>query len=69
MFGETAVISDKPRTASVKALTDVVLLVVTRDLLSSSLGLNSWMGAFVKALADRFREADERLRVYEAKRS
>ena len=38
VFGETAVISDKPRSASVKALTDVVLLVVTRDLLSSSSG-------------------------------
>jgi hypothetical protein len=69
VFGETAVISDKPRTANVKALTDVVLLVVTRELLSTSLGLNSWMGAFVKALADRFREADERLRTYEAKRT
>jgi serine/threonine protein kinase len=69
VFGETAIISDKPRSASVKALTDVVLLVVTRELLSSSLGLNSWMGAFVKALADRFHEADERLRAYEAKRT
>jgi hypothetical protein len=69
VFGEMAAISDKPRTASVKALTDVVLLVVTRDLLTSSLGLNSWMGAFVKALADRFREADERLRAYESKRT
>jgi eukaryotic-like serine/threonine-protein kinase len=69
VFGETAVISDKPRSASVKALTDVVLLVVTRDLLSSSLGLNSWMGAFVRALADRFREADERLRVQDSKRA
>jgi len=68
VFGETAVISDKPRSASVKALTDVVLLVVTRELLSSSLGLNSWMGAFVKALADRFREADDRLRGREASR-
>jgi eukaryotic-like serine/threonine-protein kinase len=63
VFGETAVFSDKPRTASVKALTDVVLLVVTREVLSSALGLSSWMGGFVKALADRFRELDERLRV------
>ncbi len=69
VFGETAIISDKPRSASVKALTDVVLLVVTRDVLSSSLGLSSWMGAFVKALADRFREADERLRAHESGRA
>jgi serine/threonine-protein kinase len=65
VFGETAVFSKKPRTASVKALTDVVLLVVTGDILSSALGLNFWMGSFVKALADRFREVDERLRQVE----
>jgi tRNA A-37 threonylcarbamoyl transferase component Bud32 len=62
VFGETAVFSDKPRTASVRALTDVVLLTVTSAVLSQAVGLNSWMGAFVKALAERFREADERLR-------
>lgn len=62
VFGETAVFSHKPRTASVRAATEIVLLVVTREVLSKALGLNSWMGAFVKALADRFREADERLR-------
>jgi serine/threonine-protein kinase len=62
VFGETAVFTDKPRTASVKALTDVVLMVVTSEVLSNALGLSSWMGAFVKALADRFRELDERLR-------
>lgn len=65
VFGETAVFSDKPRTASVKALTDVSLLVVTSNALAQAVGLNSWMGAFVKALADRFRETDERLRVME----
>ncbi|MET0592751.1 MAG: protein kinase [Polyangiaceae bacterium] len=61
VFGETAVLSKKPRSASVKAATDVELMVVTSDLLSSALGLNQWMGAFVRALADRFREVDERL--------
>ncbi len=65
VFGETAVFSQKPRTASVRAMTDVVLVVVTKEVLSKALGLNSWMGAFVKALADRFREADEKLRLAE----
>jgi serine/threonine protein kinase len=65
VFGETAVFSRKPRTASVKAMTDVVLLKVTGDVLSRALGLNSWMGAFVRALADRFREADQKLRAPE----
>jgi tRNA A-37 threonylcarbamoyl transferase component Bud32 len=65
VFGEMAVFSDKPRTASVRAETDSVLLVVTSEVLSTAVGLSSWMGAFVKALADRFREADERLRTLE----
>lgn len=65
VFGETAVFTDKPRTASVKALTDTVLITVTREVLANALGLNSWMGAFIKALADRFRQADEKLRAYE----
>jgi serine/threonine-protein kinase len=60
VFGETAVFSNKPRTASVKSVTDVVLLIVTGQVLSKAVGLNSWMGAFVKTLADRFREAEER---------
>jgi serine/threonine-protein kinase len=62
VFGEMAVFSSKPRSASVRAATDVRLLVVTGEVLSKALGLNSWTGAFVKALADRFREADQRLR-------
>jgi hypothetical protein len=48
-----------------EALTDVVLIVVTSDVLGRAVGLNSWMGAFVKALAARFREADDRLRTLE----
>jgi serine/threonine-protein kinase len=61
VFGETAVLSHKPRTASVRAVTEVELMVVTSELLASALGLNQWMGAFVRALADRFRDVDERL--------
>jgi serine/threonine-protein kinase len=68
VFGETAVFSEKPRSASVRALTEVVLLVVTTQALSKAVGLNSWMGAFVKALANRFREVDERLRTFEQAR-
>ena len=37
-------------------------------ILSNALGLNFWMGTFVKALADRFREVDERLRQLEQDR-
>lgn len=65
VFGEMAVISSTPRTASVVAVDEVSVLVVTGRSLTAGLGLNSWMGSFVKALADRFREVEERLRAYE----
>jgi serine/threonine-protein kinase len=60
-FGETAVFTQKPRSASVKAVTDVALVKVTAEVLWGALGLSSWMGAFVRALAHRFLEADRRL--------
>ncbi|MCA9560987.1 MAG: cyclic nucleotide-binding domain-containing protein [Myxococcales bacterium] len=66
VFGETAVFSAKPRTATVEAQDDVTAMVVTRDTLVDTIGLNSWVGTFVKALAERFREVDGRLRELEA---
>jgi eukaryotic-like serine/threonine-protein kinase len=61
VFGETAVLACKPRTATVEALEDTELGVVTARVLTDGLGYGTWMGAFVRALAERFREADERL--------
>ncbi len=69
VFGETAVFSDKPRTATVEALDAVTAMVVTRETLVETVGLNSWVGTFVRALADRFREVDARLRTLEAERA
>ena len=62
IFGETAIFGSTHRTATVEALDDVVLTVVTRDALVAGVGLNSWMGRFVKALANRFSDVDQRLR-------
>ena len=59
VFGEMAAISKQPRTATVEAITEVTALVVTRAMLEEGLGLDTWLGSFVKALADRFRELDE----------
>ena len=62
VFAETAVFSAAVRTASVEAIDEVTVKVVSRETLTHGLGLNSWMGTFVKALAERFRDVDERLR-------
>ncbi len=66
VFGETAVFSATPRTASVEAVDDVVVVVVTRETLTAGLGLSSWLGIFIKALAERFADVDQRLREREA---
>jgi serine/threonine-protein kinase len=61
VFGELAILTDKPRSAHVDALTPVELMVVTRSTLSEAIGLDSWVGRFVRALAERFRELDARV--------
>jgi serine/threonine-protein kinase len=68
VFGETAAFCRKPRSASVRALTDVVVMVVTQEVLGKALGMNRWMGTLVTALARRFRELDDRLRQLEPRK-
>jgi serine/threonine-protein kinase len=62
VFGETAVFAKTERTATVQAYTEVSLLEVTRDVLDEELGLGSWVGSFVSALAKRYVETDKQLR-------
>jgi serine/threonine-protein kinase len=61
VFGETAILSAKPRSASVQALTPLTVQVVTPEELEEGVGMNTWLGLFVRTLAERFREVDERL--------
>jgi serine/threonine-protein kinase len=61
VFGETAVLTREPRTASVVAATDVTLKLITGDSLNRELDRNPWLAAFVRSLANLFRETDERL--------
>jgi hypothetical protein len=61
VFGETAVLSGGIRTATVEAEEEVLVQVVPRQLLEENLGLHTSFGLFVVALAERFREADQRL--------
>lgn len=60
VFGEIAVITAKPRSASVVALDDVTVATVTQKYFEDELGMAHWLGVFVKALAERFRELDAR---------
>ncbi len=55
-FGETAFLSPGPRTATVIALEDTVLEVVTREIFERELvSMKPWMATFIRTLADRFR--------------
>ncbi len=63
VFGETAIFTSQPRTASVVAIEELVCVEITRDALEQEVFQDSWMGAFVKALAARFRDLDNRLTV------
>ena len=62
VFGETSVFADVPRTATVQALTDVTVQVVTKEVFDKDLGMASAIGSFVKALAKRFVATDRDLR-------
>ena len=64
VFGETAILASSPRTASVVALTDVTAMVVTREVLEREVdAMKPWMGAFIRALAQRFSEGEEKRRL------
>jgi serine/threonine-protein kinase len=63
VFGETAVLSDLPRTATVEAIDTVTVLVIERATLDEGLGFDTWLGTLVKALARRFRELDARVSI------
>jgi serine/threonine-protein kinase len=56
VFGETAILSRTARTATVVAVDEVTAKIVTRALIEERLGPTTWLGRFVLALADRFRD-------------
>jgi serine/threonine-protein kinase len=60
VVGEASVFRASVRSASVVAVDDVQAVVVTRKQLEHELGLNSWIGSLVKALADRFFTMNDR---------
>ena len=60
VFGETAILTDKPRSASVEAVSNVTVAVIKSQYFEEELQTGSWLGPFIRALAERFREADQR---------
>lgn len=60
VFGETGILSGDVRTATVEAVDKVTLRMVTRELFHDQLGVNSWLAKFVLALADRFRDLEQK---------
>ena len=59
VFGETAVLTDLPRTASVTALDRVTVLVVSRAQLQEAMGTGFFLGRLIRVLAQRFRDRDD----------
>jgi len=59
-FGQIAVFADRPRSASVEAVDEVTVAVVTRRHFEEELGLGTLLGSFVRDLAELFLEADRR---------
>ncbi len=59
VIGEVALLTGAPRVASVRALTEVAVLVVTREALEQEFGRASWMRALLEAAVERFAELDD----------
>jgi serine/threonine-protein kinase len=58
-FGETAIMTAAPRTASVEALEDVTVERVTREELLEELdAMKPWVSVFLRSLAERFQQRE-----------
>jgi tRNA A-37 threonylcarbamoyl transferase component Bud32 len=60
VFGEMAIVSSRPRSATVVAMDEVTVVVISKATLDRELEAGSWLGALVRTLVDRFRELEER---------
>jgi serine/threonine protein kinase len=60
VFGETAILTDSPRSASVEAVTNVTVAVIKGRHFEEELGTSTWIAPFIRTLAERFREVDQK---------
>jgi CRP-like cAMP-binding protein len=60
VFGEMAVFTRGNRTATVKAMDEVTVKVITGASLNRELDRNPWVAAFVRSLALLLRDTEER---------
>ena len=64
LVGEMSFLDKEPRSASVKALSDAVLVVVPLDKLETTLDqMPKWFSALLHTLTDRLRKANARIRI------
>jgi hypothetical protein len=59
VFGEVGLFTRGTRSATVRAVSPLTVLVVTRETFELELSALGWLGTFMRAMADRFREADD----------
>ena len=63
VFGEMAILTEGPRTATVVAVEPTTLMVVTGRALEQEMeALKPWMATLLKSLAARFRDVDTKHR-------
>ena len=62
VFGEMALILEEPRAATVEAVDRVTVLVLDKHTMNEGLGIDGWTGALVRALAQRFRALEQKVR-------
>ncbi|MGZ3806820.1 MAG: Crp/Fnr family transcriptional regulator [Bacteriovorax sp.] len=64
LVGEMSFLDKQPRSASVKALSDCVLIVIPHETLEQTLSsMPKWFSALLHTLTDRLRKANARIRI------
>jgi len=63
VFGEMAILTEGPRTATVTAIAPTTVLIITSRVLEEEMSaLKPWMATLMKSLAARFRDIDTQVR-------